>query len=38
MLELLPDGSYSSVLVNPDIRGKRRDRLIEAAVTEEEQA
>jgi hypothetical protein len=30
-LELLPDGSYRSVLVNPKIRGKRRMELIEAA-------
>jgi hypothetical protein len=30
-LEHLPDGSYTSVLVNPDIRGKRRDALVEAA-------
>ena len=31
VLELLPDGSYSSVLVNPKIRGKARRQLIEAA-------
>jgi hypothetical protein len=31
VLELLADGSYSSVLVNPDIRGKARQQLIEAA-------
>lgn len=31
MLDKLPDGSYASVLVRPDIRGKRRDGLIEAA-------
>jgi Transposase DDE domain len=31
VLELLPDGSYSSVLVNPKIRGKARQQLIEAA-------
>jgi len=31
VLELLPDGSYSSVLVSPDIRGKAREALIEAA-------
>jgi hypothetical protein len=31
VLEMLPDGSYTSVLVNPDIRGKRRDALVEAA-------
>src|SRR5712692_9473792 len=31
VLELLPDGSYSSVLVSPKIRGKARTALIEAA-------
>jgi Insertion element 4 transposase N-terminal/Transposase DDE domain len=31
VLELLPDGSYLSVLVNPKIRGKARQALIEAA-------
>src|SRR6266496_1655091 len=31
VLEILPDGSYSSVLVNPKIRGKARQALIEAA-------
>ena len=31
VLDLLPDGSYSSVLVNPKIRGKARQALIEAA-------
>ncbi len=31
LLELLPDGSYSSVLVSPKIRGKARTALIEAA-------
>lgn len=31
VLDILPDGSYRSVLVNPDIRGKARDALIEAA-------
>jgi len=31
VLELLPDGSYSSVLVNPKIKGKARQALIEAA-------
>ena len=31
MLELLPDGSYRSVLINPKITGKKRDALIEAA-------
>ena len=31
VLELLPDGSYRSVLVNPKITGKKREALIEAA-------
>ena len=31
VLALLPDGSYSSVLVNPKVRGKAREALIEAA-------
>ena len=31
VLQILPDGSYSSVLVNPKIRGKAREALIEAA-------
>ena len=31
VLELLPDGSYRSVLVNPKITGKARGKLIEAA-------
>jgi Insertion element 4 transposase N-terminal/Transposase DDE domain len=31
VLELLPDGSYRSVLVNPKIGGKARKHLIEAA-------
>jgi hypothetical protein len=30
-LELLPDGSYRSVLVNPKITGKRREQVITAA-------
>lgn len=30
-LQLLPDGSYTSVLIDPKIRGKARARLIEAA-------
>jgi hypothetical protein len=30
-LEFLPDGSYTSVLINPKIRGKARQALIEAA-------
>ena len=29
-LELYPDGSYRSVLVNPKIRGKKREKLLEA--------
>ncbi|WP_435824274.1 transposase [Microbispora amethystogenes] len=33
VLEMLPDGSYTSVLVGPAVRGKRRDSLIEAART-----
>ena len=31
VLQILPDGSYSSVLMNPKIRGKARQALIEAA-------
>jgi len=31
VLELLPDGSYRSVVVSPKITGKTRGRLIEAA-------
>jgi hypothetical protein len=31
VLELLPDGSYRSVLVNPKITGSRRDALVKAA-------
>ncbi|MEO3863902.1 IS4 family transposase [Acrocarpospora sp. B8E8] len=31
VLERLPDGSYLSVLVDPDIGGKRREALVEAA-------
>ena len=31
VLELLPDGSYRSVLIDPKIGGKARGRLIEAA-------
>ena len=30
-LELLPDGSFRSVLISPDATGKKRDALIEAA-------
>ena len=36
VLELLPDGSYRSVLVNPKIKGKARAQLIEAARREED--
>jgi Insertion element 4 transposase N-terminal/Transposase DDE domain len=31
VLDLLPDGSYSSVLISPKVRGKARQALIEAA-------
>lgn len=31
VLEWLPDGSYRSVLINPKIRGRRREQLITAA-------
>jgi hypothetical protein len=31
VLELLPDGSYRSVLVSPQIKGAARQKLIEAA-------
>jgi len=31
MLEMLPDGSYRSVLINPKIRGKARQALLDAA-------
>jgi Insertion element 4 transposase N-terminal len=30
-LAFLPDGSYRSVLVNPGVRGKARDKILEAA-------
>jgi hypothetical protein len=30
-LELLPDGSYRSVLVNPKVKGKARDKIVDAA-------
>jgi hypothetical protein len=36
VLELLPDGSYRSVLVNPKIRGKARQQVIEAARASED--
>jgi transposase IS4-like protein/DDE family transposase len=36
MLEMLGDGSYSSVLINPKIRGAARQRLIEATRTGQE--
>ena len=31
VLELLPDGSYLSVLARPALHGRARDKLIEAA-------
>jgi hypothetical protein len=31
VLELLPDGSYRSVLVSPKLRGRARDEVVEAA-------
>ena len=31
VLDLLPDGSYRSVLVSPQIKGKAREQLVEAA-------
>jgi hypothetical protein len=31
VLDILPDGSYSSVLINPRLRGQARNELIEAA-------
>ena len=31
VLEWLPDGSYRSVLINPKVRGRRREQLIAAA-------
>lgn len=36
VLNILPDGSYASVLVDPKIRGKARDQLIAAARAGEE--
>ena len=36
VLELLPDGSYRSVLVSPKVKGKARAQLIEAARREED--
>jgi hypothetical protein len=36
MIQMLPDGSYSSVLINPKIRGTARRALIEAARTGED--
>ena len=36
VLELLPDGSYRSVLVSPKVRGKARQQLVEAARRGEE--
>jgi hypothetical protein len=31
VIEIVPDGSYSSVLINPKIRGAARQRLVDAA-------
>jgi hypothetical protein len=31
VLDLLPDGSYRSVLINPKITGNKRDALVKAA-------
>jgi hypothetical protein len=31
LIEVLPDGSYTSVLIDPKIRGKTRDALVSAA-------
>lgn len=36
VLQILPDGSYASVLINPKIRGKARQQLIAAARAGEE--
>jgi hypothetical protein len=36
LLDLLPDGSYSSVLISPKIRGKARDAIVEAARTRQD--
>jgi hypothetical protein len=36
VLDLLPDGSYRSVLVSPKITGKARDKLLEAAARDED--
>jgi hypothetical protein len=36
VLELLPDGSYRSVLVSPKVRGGRRDALLAAALDGQE--
>jgi hypothetical protein len=36
VLEILPDGSYRSVLINPGIGGKARQQLIDAARAGEE--
>jgi len=30
-VKVLPDGTYTTVLVNPKIRGTRKDRIIAAA-------
>ena len=36
VLEWLPDGSYRSVLINPRIRGRRREQLLAAAAAGQE--
>jgi hypothetical protein len=36
VLAWLPDGSYRSVLINPNVRGRRREQLIAAAAAGEE--
>lgn len=36
LVTLLPDGSYSSVLIDPTIRGAARERLVEAARRDED--
>ena len=36
VLEWLPDGSYRSVLINPRIRGRRREQLVAAAAAGQE--
>lgn len=36
VLEWLPDGSYRSVVINPKVRGRRRETLIAAAAAEDD--